>query len=231
MKAIKIFIKSAGAILLAAALERFLTAAGGAQYLSLSDALLGIPLRYGLLAVGGLELFVGAMCLFGKQSRTQLGWVVWIAVNYLVLQICLFWMGLQAQGTMVGSLGDPLGLERGWLGWVTRFGTAYFVLGSLGAAGWVWILEPAFVRRGATQNRFQKTSCPSCGGHIGFTSGDFGRTVPCPHCQASIVLHKPGLLKASCFFCKQHIEFPSHAIGTKMACPHCSKDITLLEPG
>jgi hypothetical protein len=192
MKWIEIFIKSAGAILLMAALERFLIAAGGAQYLSLPEAMLGMPLRFALLAAGALELLVSIVCLFGKQPRIRLGWLVWTVLNYIGLQICLFWMGMQAQGSILGSLGDPLELARGLPGMVTRLGTAFLVLGTLATAGWVWIFEPAFARRRAAQNRSQKVSCPSCGGHIGFTLlMPLGRGMNCPHCRKDITLIAP----------------------------------------
>jgi DNA-directed RNA polymerase subunit RPC12/RpoP len=72
--------------------------------------------------------------------------------------------------------------------------------------------------------------CPACGGHIEFAAQNLGQEIPCPHCQKTITLHKPDLLKMACFFCHGHIEFPTHAIGTKMACPHCKMNITLKAP-
>ena len=73
-------------------------------------------------------------------------------------------------------------------------------------------------------------ACPACGVHIRFDARNLGRQIPCPHCQKTLALRKPDLLKMACFFCQGHIEFPTHAIGEKMACPHCNMDITLKEP-
>ena len=50
---IKPFVYSAGAILLAAALIRFVIAAGDAPVLTMPEPILGIPIRYAVLAVGG----------------------------------------------------------------------------------------------------------------------------------------------------------------------------------
>ena len=75
---IQYFILSAGVILLAAALTRFLIAAGNAQVLSLPDPMLGIPLRYAVLLVGGFELAVALICLFGKRLGLQIGWLAWL---------------------------------------------------------------------------------------------------------------------------------------------------------
>src|ERR1043166_9400695 len=85
MKSIKPFIFLAGGILLTAALTRFLIAFGNAQVMSVPEPLLGIPLRYAVLLVGGFELAVALICLFGKRTGLQLGWLAWLGTNYVVV--------------------------------------------------------------------------------------------------------------------------------------------------
>jgi predicted RNA-binding Zn-ribbon protein involved in translation (DUF1610 family) len=225
MRGIKLFIYSAGAILLIAALERFLIAAGGASALSLPEPVLGIPLRYSVLLVAGFELCVAMICLLGRQTGLQLGWLAWLATNYVVYRIGLLTMGLHCQGTCIGSLTDPLHLARGTIGIMVGYLPFYLLLGSYAALGWLW-----WAGRRAKAAKFLKMSCPACGVHIRFDERNLGQKIPCPHCQKNITLRKPDLLKIACFFCKEHIEFPSHAIGEKMPCPHCKMDITLKEP-
>ena len=101
----------------------------------------------------------------------------------------------------------------------------FLLIGSSSLLVCLWIGEWKHARAG-----YLKMFCPGCGGHLEFLPQNLGQTIPCPHCQLSIILRKPDLLKMSCYFCKEHIEFPAHAIGTKMACPHCNNDITLKEP-
>jgi len=72
---IKPFIYTAGGILLAAALIRFLIVACHHPALALPEPLLGIPLRYAILAVGTLEIVVAGICLFGKNVRLQAAWL------------------------------------------------------------------------------------------------------------------------------------------------------------
>jgi hypothetical protein len=225
MKQIKFFIYSAGGILLAAALIRFLTAAGSAPALALPEPVLGIPLRYAVLLVGGFELVVALICLFGRRAGLQLGWLAWLATNYAVYRIGLLTMGMHQQGTCIGSLTDPLHLARGTLGIITGLLPLYLLLGSYAAVIWLW-LEGRRVKA----TKFFKMSCPACGVHIRFADQNLGQKIPCPHCQKNITLRKPDLLKMACFFCKEHIEFPPHAIGEKMPCPHCNMGITLKEP-
>ena len=220
----KPFIKSAGVILLAAALVRLLIAASDIPALSLPEPMLGIPIRYAVLAVGVFELLVALICLFGKRTGLQLAWLAWMATNYAV-----YWTGLglshiHPQATGIGSLTDPLLLSRGAPGYITMWVPVYLMLGSYAALGWLWLEG-----RKSKAARFWKMSCPSCGVHIRFDERNMGRQMPCPHCQTGITLRRPENLKMNCFFCKEHIEFPAHAIGEKIACPHCKMDITLKE--
>ena len=222
MKSIRIFILSAGGILMAAALNRFLIAAGDAQVLPLPDPMLGIPLRYAVIAVGALELAVALICLFGKRAGLQIGWLAWLATNYVVFWIGLLTMHCHPQGTCIGGLTDPLHLYQGTTGYVLEFIPFVLVLGSYAALIWVW-----------THSRTIETvkmSCPACGIHIEFASQYIGQRIPCPQCQQTITLRRPANLKMSCALCGGHIEFPSHAIGQHIACPHCAKTITLLNP-
>lgn len=230
MKWHRTFILSAGTILLMAALIRFFIACGNAQVLALPDPLLGIPLRFTVLLAGGLEMLVACVCLFGRNVRLQTGWLLWLAINYLVVQFGLIWMNVHPQGTGIGSLTDPLHLTRGWTGLLVMAVPVYLVVGSCVAAVWLWIASPIVARRQADQARQHKLSCPACGGHIQFRLENLGQRTLCPHCQSPVTLRKPENLKMPCYFCQQHIEFPAHAIGTKLPCPHCGKGITLMEP-
>lgn len=241
MKLIRSFIYSAGAILLVAALARFLIATGNAQHvLSRPDPMLGIPLRLAVLMVGGFELATALICLFGKNIRFQIGWLAWLSANCIVFWIGLMWQHCQPQGTCIGSLTDPLNLSSGTMGLVRECIPIYLALGSLAALIWVWFSKEAKAARlVAAQFRADQYDvaagllrilCPACGGKLKFPAQNIGKQIPCPHCKTDIILRKPENLRMSCFFCEEHIGFPNHAIGTKMTCPHCKMDITLKEP-
>ena len=77
---IKPFVYSAGVILVAAALIRFVIAAGDAPVLALPEPALGIPVRYAVLLVGGIEAGVALYCLFGRQVALQVSWLVWLSL-------------------------------------------------------------------------------------------------------------------------------------------------------
>jgi hypothetical protein len=229
MKRIRIFILTAGVILLVAALNRFLIAAGNAQVMTLPETLLGIPLRYAMLLVGGFELVVALICLFGKRVGLQIGWLAWLGTNYLVYWVGLLAMNIHPQATCIGSFTDPLYLARGMVGFVVACIPLYLVAGSYAALIWVWVEHRAGRSRQLALES-SKISCPACGGHIAFSTRNVGQTVPCPHCRAAVVLRNPENLKMTCVLCGGHVEFPAHAIGQKIPCPHCAKTITLLKP-
>jgi hypothetical protein len=193
--------------------------------LAMPEPLLGLSIRYAVLLVGGVELVVALICLFGRRRGLQLGWLVWAAVNYLVYWIAIFMMRRHPQTTCIGSLTDPLQLSRGTPGIIIGLLPFYLLLGSCVAIIWLW-----WASRRVKAAKSHKMSCPACGVHIRFDDRNLGQKISCPQCRAAITLRKPDLLKMVCFFCQGHIEYPSHAIGEKMACPHCKMDIRLKEP-
>ncbi|HEX5398612.1 MAG TPA: hypothetical protein VFY06_06130 [Verrucomicrobiae bacterium] len=140
MKWTRCFIYSAGAILLAGALARFLIFGNhDVPALSLPDPVVGIPLHYAVLIVGLFELVVAVICLFGRRIWLQVGAMGVLATGYV-----LFWTGLHAkqcqlQGTCLGSLTDPLRLTHGPVEFVTAYLPLYLVVGSYAALAWVLI--------------------------------------------------------------------------------------------
>ena len=241
MNRLNFFIKSAGVILLAGALGRFLIAAGNAQVLALPEPLLGIPLRQAVLAVGAFELVVALVCLIGKRIGIQIGWLAWLGTSYIVFWIGLVWQHFSPQGACIGGLTDPLRLYHGTTGYVLQFLPFGLVLGSYAALASLWFSRDtrtarlAEARQIAAQRNattgLMKMSCPACGGHVKFAAQNIGRQIPCPHCQAAITLRKPDEnLKMTCVLCGGHIEFPPHAVGQRIQCPHCKMNITLRQP-
>jgi hypothetical protein len=241
MKWIKLFIYSAGGILLAAALIRFVIAAGQSEVFSLPEPMLGIPLRYAVLIVGGFELAVALICMFGKRTKLQLGWLAWLATNFIIFQSGLLLMHCHPQATAIGSLTDPLRIARGTTGIIFSLLPFYLIFGSYATLIWLWlgrkatkqpqaiVLKPVATTQ-PTLARFLKISCTACGGHIEFPTNFFGEKIPCPHCKTTITLQKARNLKISCPACAGRIEFPDYAVGQTIPCPHCKTDIILREP-
>jgi hypothetical protein len=225
MKPLKFLIYLTGALLLAAALERFMVAFGSSQALALLDPLLGIPLRFSVVLVGALELTVAIICLFGKRPGMQLGWVAWLTLDYFLFRVGLIAMECHSQASCVGTLTDPLHLARGSWAAIVTFFPVYLLASGFGGMAWLW-----FANRMAKTEKCYKISCFSCGTHLQFSRANAGQKISCPNCQAAVTLRKPDdYLRMPCEFCQRHIEFPASALGTKLNCPHCNKDLTLKE--
>jgi hypothetical protein len=240
MNGIKLFIRAGGAILLAAALIRFLIAAGTSPALAFPEPFIGISLRAAVLVVGGFELVVALFCLFGRWPWLQLGGLALLATGYAVYVLVLLAKGVQVQASCLGSLTDPLRIYRGVTGHALQFVPFGLALGSYAAAvALLFSADARTARAGARQLAARRDAaagpakmfCPACGGHVQFAAPDAGQQIPCPRCQAAIVLREGGDdLKMTCVLCGGHVEFPAHAVGQKIPCPHCAKTITLLKP-
>jgi len=202
--------------------------------------MLGIPLRYAVLMVGGFELVVALICLFGKQVGLQAGWLAWLATNFIVYWIGLLSMHSHPQATCIGSFTDPLRLAGGTTGLVLEFIPVYLLLGSYAAVIWLWregraARLVAAKRGGDGRSRagaFEslKMSCALCNGHIAFSAENLGQKIPCPHCKTTVTLMKPKNIKTACPTCGGHIEFPLHGLGQNISCPHCAAPIKLQMP-
>ena len=92
-KLIRLFLYSAGALILATAVAKFFSASGSARILQSRDPILMIPLQYVFWIVGGIELAVALVCLLGRRARLQAGLVAWLATNFVVYRLGLLWIG------------------------------------------------------------------------------------------------------------------------------------------
>ena len=227
MKFIQKFIQSAGVLLLAAALVSFLGNLAGLGHLHPHDPLLAVSMPVLFWIFGGVALAIAWLCLFGRKASIQLGAVLWFAANLCVYQFGVLWQNPRSFSACLLDAAAAFGVSHDLVNFTLRSLTLYLLFGSI-----YCLFQLRFGRSAHAQTAaagFQKTSCPACGVRIMFNNCNLGQTIPCPHCQKTLTLCQPAMLKMSCFFCKEHIEFPYHATGTKMACPHCRMDITLKE--
>ena len=194
MNGIKLFIRIVGAILLMAALNRFLIATGTSPALTLPEPFIGISIRSAVFWVGGIELVLALFCLFGLWPWLQLGGLALLATSYTVYFSVLFSKGIQPQGSCIGSLTDPLRVYHGTTGYVLQFLPFGLALGSYAAAIALWFstgFQTARPVEARQPDDSLKMTCVLCGGHIEFPSHAIGQKIPCPHCAKTITLLKP----------------------------------------
>ena len=182
-KWIRGFVLSAGMLLLAAGLERFITAGCDSQVLTMTDPLPEIPVRYAVLCVGGVEVLVGLFCLFGRLVGIQALLLAWLMTNWALYQAGLLFVGNNVRNTCLGALTDPLRLPHsvaaslgGWLPF-------YLLAGAYAVLVVTWIRHRIRRRQG-----YLKVACPGCGGHVELPSRGMGLEINCPHCGGAIGL-------------------------------------------
>jgi DNA-directed RNA polymerase subunit RPC12/RpoP len=217
---IRSFIYSAGALLLAAASALFMTNWANAGFGSAHDPIFSVTIRNLFWIVGGVELAVALICLFGRRIFLQLALVLWLSINLIVYR---FGTAGGFRGS-IGNLSDVFGISADTADDLLKILVLCLLTGSFLSLLWLWMQK-----KSDDANGYLKTSCSSCGGHIRFATQNLGQKIACPHCQKETTLRKSDLLKMSCFFCMEHIEFPTHALGQKINCPHCKMNITLKE--
>jgi hypothetical protein len=180
--------------------------------------------------------------------------MAWIATNFWVCRIGLFWSGCHSLIGFLGGLAYAFGVSAKLANAVINVVFAYIPIGSctagaveflrkqtkvtkVGQASSPSITAPASNPPPGTASfadaayvRFLKIPCTACAGRIEFPTNFLGEQIPCPHCRAVITLQKPVNLKMTCATCEGHLEFPNYALGQKILCPHCQNDITLSKP-
>lgn len=189
------------------------------------DPIFMMSLRTLFWLAAGVIFILSLLCLFGKPSKMQAAWMVWLTTNLGVVWLGLFWSSRGSLSGYFANFPDAFGISArlAAIGSGPMLGCLF--LGSCFYLIWSW--REARLDRAADA---RKMLCPACGGHIKFAARDAGQQIDCPHCQASIVLQRVGTLKMTCVLCGGHVEFPAHALGQKIQCPHCAKTITLFNP-
>jgi len=126
-------VPSAAAILAATGFAKVWSAFGPNKLLSLQDPITGLEFGHLLLAVGLLELAIAGVCLFGKAQKLSLALIAWLATNFVVYRLGLWWMGWHKPCSCLGNLTDALHLSPTAADNLMKVILAYLLLGSYGA--------------------------------------------------------------------------------------------------
>ena len=121
---------------MATGLGKTFSAIGSARALDIADPLVGIPFRQLLLLVGLLELFIAFFCLFTEQRRLSVLMVGWIATNFLVYRLGLWFIGWHRPCGCMGNLTDLLHISPRLADNIMKVVLAYLLVGSYGILFW-----------------------------------------------------------------------------------------------
>jgi len=129
---------TAGLILAITGLAKVWSSFGDVKLLTVADPIVGIPFKYLMLAVGVAELVIAAVCLCTKANRLATVLVAWLATNFLVYRIGLWWMGWKKPCSCLGNLADTLGISPQTADHLIKVLLAYLLIGSYGLLIWEW---------------------------------------------------------------------------------------------
>jgi hypothetical protein len=223
-KMISLFTYSAGALLLATAMGVFISIWAGTGLIHPHDPIFMISIPKLFWIVGVIELFIALICLFWKSVYLQVLLVLWLAINFMVYQMALRWMGVS--GGFKGYLGDvsaAFDISFSTADLMMKTLVLYLLSGSILSLLWLWKKTESGESQG-NKNGYIETSVPTVADTSPFPAATSAKESPVRTAGKA-----PGNLKMSCVLCGGHVEFPVHALGQKISCPHCTKTITLLK--
>jgi hypothetical protein len=136
-KVIQLFTDSAGALLSAFASAMFISNVAGAGWVPPRDPLFGISMAALFWAVGAVELAVGLVCIFGKQTWLKTSLIIWLAATFLVYQIGLLCAaGLRSFSGYWGNLAITFDVAPSTASWVPTAVFVYLLTGSVASLLW-----------------------------------------------------------------------------------------------
>jgi len=137
-KLIRIFIYSAGLLLLTTSIAKLVSANGSARILQNIDPILSISFGHVFVIVGVFELIVTAVCFFSNRVGLQAGLIAWLATNFLIYRLGLFLVGYHKPCSCLGNLTDALHIPPQTANTVMKIILAYLLIGSYATLFWLW---------------------------------------------------------------------------------------------
>ena len=125
-----IFIKSSGVILAITAGAKLISAVGSARVLSNSDTVFLLPFRYLFIIAACIELFVSAVCFWGKWDLVKLSLVAWLSTIFLGYRAGLIWTGYRRPCPCLGNLTETLHLDPHFADTMSKILLVYLLIGS-----------------------------------------------------------------------------------------------------
>lgn len=132
------FIHAAVTILAFTGIAKVWSAFGRTKLLGVDDPITGIQFGHLILTVGILELVIAGICLFGKSQRLPLGLIAWLATNFVVYRLGLWWMGWKKPCNCLGNLTDALHISPQLADNIMKVILVYLLIGSYGLLFWQW---------------------------------------------------------------------------------------------
>lgn len=126
---VRLFVASAGIILLSVSLIKLISSFGNGKLLSYVDPITQMRFRHELLAIGTIELLAAAYLLLSHNERAKLWLLLWFAVNILEYRIISDLLQVQACPCL-GTVGGLLPFSKPQIDSLLRIVTLYLFGGA-----------------------------------------------------------------------------------------------------
>ncbi len=129
---LRVFYGSAAVILIVTASAKLVSATGKARALALPDPMLMLTHREVLVLAGSIELLLAGYLLFGRRSWLKAPLVAWLATNFLIYRLGLWWMGVHKPCGCLGTITDALSIPPTTVDLLMKIVLAYLLAASYG---------------------------------------------------------------------------------------------------
>ncbi|MBE0541110.1 MAG: hypothetical protein IH623_06975 [Verrucomicrobia bacterium] len=136
--ALKWFVSSAGVILGLTGVAKVWSAFGDVKLLTVVDPIVGLEFKHLMLGVGMVEIAIALVCFFGKRQTLAIGLVAWLATNFLVYRLGLWWLDWKKPCGCLGNITGVLHISPQTADSMVKMLLAYLLIGSYGLLIWEW---------------------------------------------------------------------------------------------
>ena len=154
------FISSATVILTITGVAKVRTAFAVTKVLAVADPITGISFGHLMMAVGVGELVIVGICLLSRSQKLKLGLIAWLATNFVVYRLGLWWMGWKKPCSCLGNLTDSLHISPQLADNIMKIILAYLLIGSYGLLFWQWRRGKAEIVKAESRNLAQAETHP-----------------------------------------------------------------------
>ncbi len=121
-----------------AGIAKIWTGLGDTRVMAVIDPIVGIQFGHLLLAVGVAELSIAAFCFLSRRRLLATALIAWLATNFLVYRLGLWWMDWKRPCGCLGNLTDALHISPQTADNISKGLLAYLLIGSYGLLIWQW---------------------------------------------------------------------------------------------
>jgi hypothetical protein len=129
----KLFIYSAGILLLITGAAKIITGFGGANVLALPDPIFKIQFRYVFWIVGSIEIVIAYICFLGKSQRLKIGIIAWLTTCFIFYRIGLHLVYYSKPCSCLGMMTEALGIQPELAASILKAILCYLLIGSYGS--------------------------------------------------------------------------------------------------